>query len=85
MPGVNYLSCYPSNYSNVSIHPVLCNQLIGSYFSSYNAIENQNRMRQSDIALEKYWATQSGYFRLATIVALGIGITNAKLLLYNGV
>ena len=37
-------------------------------------------MWQSDLALDKYWVTQSGYFRLATTVALGMGITDGKLL-----
>ena len=37
-------------------------------------------MCQSDIALEKYWVTQSGYFRLATTVVLSVGITYGKLL-----
>ena len=43
-------------------------------------IDNQNRMRQSDIVLEKYWVTQSGYFRIATIVALCMGIADGKLI-----
>ena len=42
-------------------------------------------MRQSDISLEKYWVTQSGYFRLANTVALGMGITDGKLLYCHGV
>ena len=42
-------------------------------------------MRQSDIELEKYWVTQSGYFRLETTVALGMGITYGKLLFCHGV
>ena len=42
-------------------------------------------MRQSDLSLEKYWVTQSGYFRLATTVALGMGITDGKLLYCHGV
>ena len=37
-------------------------------------------MRQSDIALEKYWVIQSGYFRLTTTVSLGMGITYWRLL-----
>ena len=37
-------------------------------------------MRQSDPGLDKYWVTQSGYFRLATTVALVMGITDGKLL-----
>ena len=42
-------------------------------------------MRQPDLVLEKYWVTQSGYFRLATTVALGMGITDGKLLYFHGV
>ena len=42
-------------------------------------------MRQSDLALDKYCVTQSDYFRLATTVVLGMGITYGKLLLYHGV
>ena len=42
-------------------------------------------MRQSDLSLEKYWVTQSGYFRLANTVALGMGITDRKPLYRHGV
>ena len=42
-------------------------------------------MRQYDIAIDKYWVTQSGYFRLSTTVALGMGITYGKLLLCHGI
>ena len=42
-------------------------------------------MRQSDLSLEKYWVTQSGYFRLTTTVALGMGITDGKLPYCHGV
>ena len=41
-------------------------------------------MRQSDQLLEKYWITQSGYFRLTTTVALGMGIADGKLLYCHG-
>ena len=37
-------------------------------------------MRHYDIALEKYWVTQSGYFIFAATVALGMGIADGKLL-----
>ena len=37
-------------------------------------------MRQSGLALDKYWVTQSVYFRLTTAVALGVGIACGKLL-----
>ena len=59
-PGEPYLSHYPDNYSNVSICTVPPPQVIGRYFSACNEIENHNRMRESDIALDKYWLTQSG-------------------------
>ena len=42
-------------------------------------------MRQSDILLEKYWVTQSSYFRLATTMALGMCIAYGKLLYCHGV
>ena len=42
-------------------------------------------MPQSDLALEKYWVTQSGYFRFATIVTLGMEITDGKLLFFHGI
>ena len=44
-------------------------------------IENKNSMRKSDLALENYWVKNGGYFRLATTVSLGTGITDGKLLL----
>ena len=42
-------------------------------------------MQHSDLELEKYWVTQSGYFRLATTVALDKSITDGKLLYCYGV
>ena len=82
--GDPYLSRFPDMYYNVSIFPINCPNLIGRYFNDCNLIRNQNRMRQSDIDLDKYWVTQSGYFRLSTTVALGMGITDGKLLFYHG-
>ena len=84
-PGDPHLSRYPDIYSNVSVRPVVCPHLLGRYFNACNAIDNHNRMQQSDLSLEKYWVTQSGYFRLATTVALGMGITDGKLLYCHGV
>ena len=37
-------------------------------------------MRQSDLLIDKYWVTQSGYFRLAIKVTLGMSIADGKLL-----
>ena len=55
------------------------------YFNGYNAIYNHNGMWKSDIELDKYWVTQSGYSRLATTVALGMVIIYGKLLYCHGV
>ena len=50
-----------------------------------NTIENHNTIHQYDLALEKYWVTQSSYFRLKTTVALGMGNIYGKLLLCHGI
>ena len=46
---------------------------------------NHNRMSQSELASNKYWVTQSDYFRLATAVALSVDITYGGLLFYHGI
>ena len=81
--GYFYLYHLPDIYYNVSLHPVVCPLLIVRYYHTCNVIDNHNRMQKSDLALDKYWVAQSGYFRLATIVALGMCITDWKLLLYH--
>ena len=83
--GDTYLSRFPDIYLNFSIRPVVSPHVLGRYFNACNAIESHNMMRQSDLSLEKYWVTQSGYFRLATTMALGMGITDGKLLYCHGI
>ena len=56
-PGVSYLSRLPDIYCNVSICPVVCLHLLCRHFNACNAIDNNNRMPQYYIALEKYWVT----------------------------
>ena len=84
-PGDPYLSSFPDIYSNVFVRPVVCPHLLVRYSNAYNAIDNHNRMRQSEIALDKYWVMQSDYFIVATTVALGAGIKYRELLFYRGV
>ena len=79
-PGDHYLSRLPEIYSNFSVRPVVLHRLLGIYFNACTTIDNPNSMQQYDIVLEKYWVTQSGYFILATTVALGMGIIDGKLL-----
>ena len=84
-PGDPYLSRFTDIYLNISVRPVVRPHFLGRYFNACNAIDNHNRIRQSGLSLEKYWVTQSGYFRLATKVALVMGIADGKLLYYHGV
>ena len=55
------------------------------YFNVCNSIDNENRMWNYDIVLNKYWEKHSGYFILATTVALGMAITYGKLMYFHGV
>ena len=84
-PGDPYLSCYPDIYSNIYVFPVVSPHLLVRYFNACNAIENHNRMRKTDTALDQYWVTHSGYFRLATTLALGMGIIYVKILFCHGI
>ena len=84
-PGDTYLSHFPEIYYNVYVWPFMCPHLLVRYLNACNAIQNHNKMRQSNISLDKYWVTQSGYFRLATTVSLGIGIEYGNLLYCHGV
>ena len=56
-PGDPYLSSFPNIYFNVSVRPIVRPRLLGRYFNAYNTIDNHNSTQQSDLALEKYWAT----------------------------
>ena len=78
-------SRFPNIYSGVYICPIVIPHLLGRYFNACNAIYNHNKIRQYYLALEKYWVTQSGHFILANTVALGMGITDGKLLYCHGV
>ena len=48
-------------------------------------IDNRNIMCQYELALEKYWATHGSYFTLAIKMALGMGITDVKLISCHGI
>ena len=56
-PGDPYLYRFPEIYYNVYVCPVVHTHLLGRYFNACNAIDNHNRMRQSDLPLDKYWVT----------------------------
>ena len=69
-----YLYWFPDTYSNVYREPVVDNSITGSYLNAYNAIDQHRNIRQYDLGLDKYWVTQSGYFRREITVVLGTGI-----------
>ena len=52
-PGDPYSSRFPGIYSNIFVLPIVSPHLIVSYFNACNSIDNYNRMRQYDLALEK--------------------------------
>ena len=72
-------------YSNVYFGPVVCPQFMVRHFNSYNAIDNHNRMWQYEIALEKYWVTQSEIFFTCNSSSIGMGITKRKLVFWHGI
>ena len=84
-PGDPYFSSFPDIYFNVFACPVVSTHLLVRYFNACNEIYNHNWIWQSDIALDKYCVIQSGYFRLATKVALSMGIIYGNLLYCRGV
>ena len=43
-PGDPYLSRFPDIYSNVSVCPIVLNNLLGRYFNACSTMYNNNRM-----------------------------------------
>ena len=84
-PGDPYLSSFPDIYSYISVCLVVCPHFLGRYFNACSTIDNHNRMWYYDLALDKYWVTQNGYFRLTTTVALGMGVIDRNLQYYDSV
>ena len=64
-PGSTYLSHFPDTYYNISIIPVFHTCILVRYFNTCNYIERHNKIQNYDLELDKYWVSQSGYFRLA--------------------
>ena len=50
-------------------------QVVSNYFKYCNVVDLHNQARQFDLALEKKWVTQNGYFRLYTTM-LGMAVTD---------
>ena len=81
--GVPYEAKFPDKFGNVCVRQVARPQILSTYFKYSNAVDLHNQARQYDLALEKKWITQNGYFRLYTTL-LGMTVTDTwKLLKKN--
>ena len=85
MLGISYLSKYPDQFSNLSIHPVTRSLLMSKIFGLSNVVDSHNNSRQSDIELEKFWVGKCGWLRLCNTVDMGTMITNCWKLFHYGV
>jgi hypothetical protein len=74
-PGVAYQAHYNDPFGNQCTRDVLRPQVISDYFECSKAIDIANRVRQSELALEKLWLTKNCWFRLDTTF-LGIVATD---------
>ena len=68
-------------FSNVYILHAVSNHIIARNFNSYNAIYHHNKMWKYELSLDKYWVTQSDYFRHETAVVLGVDIIDSNTIL----
>ena len=74
--GRPYEARFPDKYGNVCVRHVMRPDVIANYFRFSNVVDVHNQARQYELALEKKWVTQDGYFRLFTTF-LGMNITDA--------
>ena len=73
---IPYLSKYPNQFYNVSICPVDHPFLMSKFFVSVNEVDSNNKSRQLDLELDKFWVRKCGWIRLCTTVAMGMTINN---------
>ena len=82
---IPYLSEYPDQFYNVSIHPFSPPLLMSKFFGAVNEVASHNKFWQSDIAMEKFLVTKCGWLQLCTTVSTGMTFTNCWKLFYFGV
>ena len=73
--GKPYEARFPDKYGNVCIRHVARPQVVSTYFEFSNQTDLHNQSRQFDLALEKRWVTQDGFFRLF-ITMLGMTVVD---------
>jgi hypothetical protein len=71
-----YEAKWKDGNSNTESRRVPRPDIMGRYFRVCNQVDMHNHARQSLLALEKHWATTTGYFRIITSI-VGICITDA--------
>ena len=59
--GLQYLSKYPEQFTNVSIRPVALPLVMSKFFGAVNEVESHKKPRHSDLAPEKLYVTQCGW------------------------
>ena len=74
--GPTYLSKYPEHFTKVTIWPVVRLLVMSKLFGEVNEVDSRKKIRQSDLALEKFWVTRCGQLRLYTTVSMGMTINN---------
>ena len=82
---IPYLSKYPYQFSNVSIHPVACLILMSKCFGLVIEVNTHNKSCQLDLVLDNVWVAQCGWLRLCTTVTMGTKINNYWKLFRYGV
>jgi hypothetical protein len=68
IPGEPYVARFPDANGNVAQRNVPRPDVISKYFNRSNVIDTHNQARQYELALEKRWIVESGYFRIATTI-----------------
>ena len=64
--GKPYKAKFPNRFGNVCVFHVTRPMMVVTFFGKSNEIDSWNHLCQFELALEKKWVTQDGYFRLYT-------------------
>ena len=75
LDGDPYEARFPDRYGNVCTRDIARPEVISTYFKYCNVVDLHNQARQCDLALEKKWVTQDGYFRLYTTM-IGMNVVD---------
>jgi hypothetical protein len=78
--GEFYVTKWPDEHGNIMTRNVMRLVLASRYFLGFNKVDKHNQLRQSELALEKKWRTEDGWFRLFTTL-VGINAIDTMLVL----